>query len=85
MAPRNIQDIKAKTDEQWTMDDGTKIWIADMTESHAKNCLRMILRRTREDREMTTPDDFEFTPTNWPRDDDWENEFWENELSHGRD
>jgi len=34
------------------MEDGTRIPIAQMTEEHAKNCLRMVIRRSREDKEM---------------------------------
>ena len=32
-------------DEQWTRRNGTKIWVEDMTEEHAKNCLRLLMRR----------------------------------------
>jgi hypothetical protein len=32
-------------DEEWTMKDGTKIMVEDMSESHAKNCLRVLMRR----------------------------------------
>ncbi|NOQ30195.1 MAG: hypothetical protein GQ570_03635 [Helicobacteraceae bacterium] len=33
------------SDEVWTMKDGTKIEVKDMEESHAKNCLRMLIRK----------------------------------------
>lgn len=41
--------MKARTrnDETWTMRDGRTIAIKDMTEEHAKNCLRLICRRRR--------------------------------------
>ncbi len=35
-------------DEVWTMKDGTRIPIAQMSERHAKNCLRLLIRRRRE-------------------------------------
>jgi hypothetical protein len=35
-------------DEIWITKDGRKIKVADMTEKHAKNVLRMILRQRRE-------------------------------------
>ena len=34
-------------DEIWTQKDGTEILVNDMTEAHAKNALRMILRNRR--------------------------------------
>jgi hypothetical protein len=34
-------------EELWTMRDGTQIAVGDMTEQHAKNCLRMLIRRHR--------------------------------------
>lgn len=39
---------KSATDEVWTMKDGRKIAVCDMSESHAKNALRLVLRRARE-------------------------------------
>ncbi len=34
-------------DEIWTMRDGTKIAVSDMEESHVRNALRMVIRKTR--------------------------------------
>lgn len=59
-------------DEIWTMRDGTKIKVGDMTESHARNTLRMIIRNERRRAErallekMTDSECFEplDTPTN---------------------
>jgi hypothetical protein len=31
-------------EELWTMRDGTQIAVADMTEQHAKHCLRILIR-----------------------------------------
>lgn len=31
-------------DEIWTMKDGTKIAVSDMSESHVRNALRMVIR-----------------------------------------
>lgn len=36
-----------KNDEEWITKDGKKIMVGDMTEKHAKNCLRLMLRRVR--------------------------------------
>ena len=33
------------TDLIWTTADGTQIAVEDMTEAHAKNCLRVLMRR----------------------------------------
>jgi hypothetical protein len=38
--------LKTK-DELWTMADGTEIWVREMSESHAKNALRLMIRRAR--------------------------------------
>lgn len=35
-------------DEEWTMKDGKKIMVEDMDERHAKNCLRLMIRRVNE-------------------------------------
>lgn len=35
-------------DEVWVQRNGTPILICDMTEEHAKNVLRLVLRRARE-------------------------------------
>jgi len=32
-------------DEFWTMRDGTKIAVGDMSESHVRNALRMVIRK----------------------------------------
>lgn len=45
-------------DEYWTTRDGRQIAVGDMTEQHAKNCLRMILRRNREG--LSGPDALDF-------------------------
>ena len=37
-----------KNDEEWITKDGKKIMVGDMTEEHAKNVLRMLLRRRRD-------------------------------------
>lgn len=37
-----------KNDEEWEMKDGNKIMVSEMTESHAKNCLCLLIRRIRE-------------------------------------
>lgn len=34
-----------RKDEMWTMKDGTRIAVSDMTERHAKNVLRLVIRR----------------------------------------
>lgn len=34
-------------DEIWTMRDGTKIAVGDMSESHVRNALRMVMRNHR--------------------------------------
>lgn len=38
-------------DEVWTKADGTKILISQMTEQHAKNALRSLIRKARERQE----------------------------------
>ena len=38
-------------DEQWKMKDGKMINVGDMTEGHAKNCLRLMLRWLRDRKE----------------------------------
>lgn len=42
-------------DEFWTMRDGTQIAVMDMTEQHAKNCLRMLIRK----RKNLSPESFD--------------------------
>jgi hypothetical protein len=42
---------QAPKDEIWITEDGTQILVGDLTEAHAKNILRMILRHRREERE----------------------------------
>jgi hypothetical protein len=37
-----------QNDEIWVTEDGTKIAVGNLSEEHAKNILRMILRTTRE-------------------------------------
>lgn len=37
--------IKKQPDEVWIMKDGSEITVGDMTGDHAKNCLRLLLRR----------------------------------------
>ena len=49
--------LKIDSDEIWTMEDGTEIQVRDMTESHAKNILRMILRKSRERESYVLYDD----------------------------
>lgn len=39
---------RSVSDLQWTMEDGKKIWVNEMSERHAKNCLRMLMRRNEE-------------------------------------
>ena len=43
-------DIKSPDDDDeiWMTADGNTIKIKDMSEEHAKNCLRMMIRRSRE-------------------------------------
>ena len=36
--------VTAPPDQQWQMEDGTMINVGDMSERHAKNCLRMLMR-----------------------------------------
>ena len=36
--------VAGLADQQWTMQDGTLINVGDMSERHAKNCLRMLMR-----------------------------------------
>jgi hypothetical protein len=50
----NGDTIQDTTDEMWTTQDGRKIAVGDMEESHVRNVLRMILRKRRErfDRHM---------------------------------
>ena len=35
-------------DEQWTTLEGRTMWVEEMSEAHAKNTLRMLLRQRRE-------------------------------------
>ena len=35
-------------DEEWEMKSGKKIMVSEMEESHAKNCLCLLIRRIRE-------------------------------------
>lgn len=37
-------------DEVWVTKDGREILVGDMTESHAKNALRMLIRKARKER-----------------------------------
>jgi len=47
------QKIKVpKGEEVWTTRDGSKILVRDMTEEHAKNALRMAIRKIRADRPL---------------------------------
>ena len=39
-----VPKVKLKKDEVWKMKDGREIAVGDMTEEHAKNCLRLMLR-----------------------------------------
>ena len=45
--------MNAERDEMWTMRNGKTIAVADMTEKHAKNALRMMIRKRREERDGT--------------------------------
>ena len=38
----------ATVDRLWAMEDGTMIRVGDMSENHAKNCLRVLMRRVDE-------------------------------------
>jgi hypothetical protein len=38
-----------KNEEYWRTKDGEVIAVSDMDEDHAKNCLRMLIRRDREE------------------------------------
>jgi hypothetical protein len=60
-------------DEIWTMKDGTEIAVGDMSESHVRNTLRMLLRKQRESQEKWMEYDQE----------DWERDFWEDEGRYG--
>lgn len=53
------QQTGAKTmpDEIWITKDGSKIAVADMTENHAKNALRLLLRKIRQVRQKQTIED----------------------------
>jgi hypothetical protein len=51
---------QTKTDEYWTMRNGKQIAIGDMTESHAKNLLRKLIR---EDRIIFKSKDNDLLPT----------------------
>jgi len=42
-------------DEIWTMKDGSKIQVGEMTEDHAKNALRMVLRNRRKKLQRAFP------------------------------
>lgn len=53
-------------DEIWTTKDGRKIPVGEMTESHVRNTLRMILKNRRE-RDI-------------PKYEDWEEDFWQQET-----
>lgn len=48
---KTARDIDNSTEEVWTMKDGKEILVGEMTESHAKNALRMILGKDRRRRE----------------------------------
>lgn len=41
-------------DEIWTTRDGRKIAVGDMTEEHARNTLRLVIRRIRERHDLMT-------------------------------
>ena len=41
-------------DEVWTTEDGTEILIGDLSEEHAKNILRMLLKNRREEQDYFT-------------------------------
>ena len=58
----------------WTMKDGTKIEVDDMTEAHAKNCLKLLMRRNNSEIQAEA---------NALGIQDWESEFWEDEYRYG--
>ena len=61
------------------MKDGTKIKVDDMTESHAKNCLKLLMRRNNANTfRLDAPEDLiEGVMA------EWENEFWNDEYRYG--
>jgi ABC-type sugar transport system ATPase subunit len=59
----NINKITKFVDEKWKMKDGRTIMVNDMTESHAKNCLRMMIRQ----RNQCSCNDYDYVEL----DDDW--------------
>ena len=70
--------LEVQKDVMWTMKDGTKIQIKDMSESHAKNCLRLMIRRVRDYnsqiKERQSIDDF--NAVNNERMEDWMDDDW---------
>ena len=62
-------------DEQWIQTNGTPIFVEEMSEAHAKNALRMVLRQHRESGR---------TIINDAADTSWIDEFWEDEYRYGK-
>lgn len=62
-------------DEYWKQKNGDKILVGDMTEGHAKNTLRMIIRKNNKaiEYQMMRPI-FDMIAES-----DWEEEFWADE------
>lgn len=68
-------------DEQyWTTLDGTKIAVGDMSESHLRNTLRMIIRKSQEKKFIVSIIDEDTKPCGM---EDWEIQFWEDEGRYG--
>ena len=40
-----VEKRRLNNDLQWTKEDGSKVWVSDMSESHAKNCLLLLMKR----------------------------------------
>ena len=67
-------ELRKESDEQWIMKDGTKIWVNDMDEGHAKNTLRMMIRKFNKLKEFSTV-------AYDCRDDDWFDDIVDNEIN----
>jgi len=62
----------------WKTRDGIEINVDDMSESHAKNCLKMLMKRG-QTFDVSAPEDLIQGVM-----DEWENEFWSDELRCGK-
>jgi len=66
-------------DEIWTQKNGVKIAVGDMTEAHAKNTLRFIIRKNN----IAIRNQMIRPIADLIANSDWEEQFWEDEGRYG--